>query len=309
MAAEVVRLLEPAFHLGTILDATVGGGGHSAALLDRAAEMGLGIRLLGVDIDAEAVQTAAAMLAHRGCAVVTSDGSRSYAAVRDSGQFRVMVLQASYVDVTSVIMQHELLPVGGAVMDLGASLHQLTTSGRGFGFDIDGPIDMRFDQRSGLPNALTLLRHTPPEEVARWLWEYGGERRSRRIARVLHERRQEMRSTADLTRAVRQAANGPQVRKTLARVFQALRIAANHELEVLQQGLRVVLGLLAPGGRLVVISYHSGEDRIVKLAMREAVSSGGFVSLTRKPLRPTPAEVRANPRSRSARLRSVMRAA
>ena len=305
MVHEVLEYLCP--RSGTIVDATVGGGGHARAILDalaaRAAEdrdrtPGLGhdpnstaelghvptARLLGIDRDPEAVASAAVQL----------------------GELEnVELMQGSYTDIATFVHRPGFGPVTGVLFDLGVSLHQLVTPGRGFAFDSDGPIDMRFDQGSDGPTALELLRRTSERNLLDWLRSYGEEPMSGRVARVLHERRHQLRTTRDLAEAVRRAVPARFARKALARVFQALRIATNSELDTVRRGLDAAVGVMAAGGRLVVLSYHSLEDRIVKECFRAGRIEGRLRILTAKPLRPGDDEGARNPRARSARLRAA----
>ncbi len=278
MVDEVLEFLRPGS--GTIVDGTVGGGGHARALLERG---GPAFRLLGIDADGEAIA----------------------AARRQLEDFdNVELVQSDYVDMAALARRLGFEPVTGVLLDLGVSLHQLTTAARGFGHDVEGPLDMRFDQGSGR-TAAELLRSTPERELRDLLRSYGEEPMSGRVARVVHEARAGLRTTADLARAVGRAVPARFRRKALARVFQAVRIAVNRELDRVAAGLAAALGLLAPGGRLVVISYHSLEDRLAKTAFRLAAAEGRVVVLTPKPVRPTESEVAANPRARSARLRAI----
>jgi 16S rRNA (cytosine1402-N4)-methyltransferase len=195
--------------------------------------------------------------------------------------------------------------VTGVLFDFGASLYQLTTGPRGFAIDADGPIDMRFDQTADLPTALELICSSSEQTLRDWFRAYGQEPMSGRVARVIHERRRELATTGDLVRAVRDAVPARFARKALARVFQALRIVTNHEIENIRRGLAGALEVLVPTGRLVALSYHSLEDREVKQFMRAGRIAGKLRVLTPKPVRPSPEEVAQNPRSRSARLRAA----
>ncbi len=278
MVDEVLEYLRPG--TGTVIDATVGGGGHARAILD-CLEQG---RLLGLDVDPEAIASARRQLAYYD---------------------NVEIVRANYADMESIVARQPMSPVTGVLMDLGVSLHQLVTPGRGFGFDIDGPLDMRFQKSGRKPPALELIRRASRRQVLLWLREFGQEPLASRIARRIHERRHELRTTTDLARLVRGAVPTRVVRRTLARVFQAFRIATNRELEAVDQGLRAALRVLVPGGRLVVISYHSLEDRRAKVALRDAARKGRVRVLTPKPVRPGEAEVAGNPAARSARLRAA----
>lgn len=292
MVDEVLGFLRPGS--GTIVDGTVGGGGHARALLERGAAgpadgQAAGapgrspFRLLGIDADGEAIAEARRQL---------------------EDFENVELVHSTYAEMAALVRRLELAPVTGVLLDLGVSLHQLQSAGRGFGHDVAGPLDMRFDQESGR-TAADVVRVTPERELRDLLREFGEEPMSGRVARVIHELRAELRTTADLARAVGRAVPARFRRKALARTFQAIRIAVNRELENVRQGIAAALDTLAPGGRLVVISYHSLEDRLAKQAFRQAAAEGRATVLTPKPLRPTEEEVARNPRARSARLRAV----
>ena len=189
-------------------------------------------------------------------------------------------------------------------MDLGVSLHQLRSPHRGFGYNVEGPLDMRLDPSASLPPALTLLRRASVPRLRQWLRDFGQEPFANRIARRINEHKHEIKTTKDLADVVRRCVPARRARKTLARVFQAFRIITNCELENVQKGIQVALDVLVPGGRLVVIAYHSLEDRLAKQALREGRSQGKVKVLTPKPVRPGIAEVLENPQARSARLRA-----
>ena len=184
-------------------------------------------------------------------------------------------------------------------------MHHFAAPERGFSYSANAETDMRFDRSSDGPTARDVLVRSSEPELDRILREFGEERFHRRISRRLHQLRARIRTTGDLADAVRSVKAGRFRDKAVTRVFQALRIAVNRELENLESGLDQAIRLLAQGGRIVVLSYHSLEDRIVKLAFREAARDGVLEVLTRKPLRPGPEEVRANPSARSARLRAA----
>ncbi len=279
MVDEVLEYLRPG--TGTVIDATVGGGGHALAIAEF---LGQG-RLLGIDTDPEAIASARRQL-------VNHDN--------------VELVHANYVDMELIARRKGLMPVTGVLMDLGVSLHQLTVSARGFGFDTDGPIDMRFDQSASQPPALILMRRATRRQILSWLRGYGQEPFAARIARRIDERKGEIRTTRQLAEVVRRAVPARKARRTLARVFQSLRIATNRELDNVKAGLEAALDVLAPGGRLVVIAYHSLEDRLAKLALREAKQQGRVRVLTARPLRPGDEEVRKNGAARSARFRAAV---
>ena len=302
MADEVLRSLAP--HPGSLqIDATLGGAGHAERLLEVTAPDG---RLLGLDADGAAIARSAARLARFGD--------------------RAVLRQADFRDLADVAPAAGFGQVDGLLMDLGLSSYQLADVGRGFGFRAGGALDMRFDASRGRP-AADLLATMDEKELADLFRRYGEEPFAGRIARVIVEARRESpvdtaeRLAALVVRAV--PASAGRRRHPATRVFQALRIAVNDELGALEAGLASSIALLAPGGRLAVLSYHSLEDRIVKRFI--ATAQRGCVCppelpvcvCDRKPslrslgrsLPPSADEIRANPRSRSARLRAAERTA
>jgi len=280
------------------IDCTLGGAGHATAILDATAPDG---RLLGVDADRSAVVRCAERLAGYGG--------------------RVQIQQGSFADLHQLAKASGFDQAHGVLFDLGLSSFQLASPERGFSFQFDGPLDMRFDtQRSG--TAADLVNQLPEIELADLLWRYGEERASRRIARHIVQQRP-IKTTAELTAAVAAVAGRRGRLHPSTRVFMALRIATNREIEALEIGLSQAVSLLVPGrGRLAVLSYHSLEDRLVKQFFRSQARDcicppdllqckcqhrASLRILTRKPIRPLPEEVMANPRSRSAKLRIAER--
>ena len=259
-------------------------GGHAEAVL---ATSGDDVRLLGIDVDPGALARAGARLARFGA--------------------RVVLARANFRDLPRVAREHDVTQARALMLDLGVSSYQLDESGRGFTFQHDEPLDMRLDPTHG-PTAADLVNDTDEAALARLLFEHGDERFARRIARSI-VRRRPLRTTADLVAAVRAAvprAAWPKRTHVATRTFQALRMAVNDETGALRQTLHEIPRLLAAGGRLGVISFHSGEDRIVKQAFR-ALASANFAELEPSPLTPGDDEVRANPRARSAKLRVLER--
>ena len=288
-----------------VLDGTVGGGGHAAAVLDETAPDGI---LVGLDSDSEALEATATQLAHQ----------------RD----RVHLVQASFRDMSRVVRELGLERVDGVLLDLGVSSHQLDVAERGFRFaerDAETtPLDMRMDRSCG-PTAAELLERASASELQSWFQRYGELPGSKRLARAIVEarRRAPLATASDLLRVIRESRIGSGRRHNPATlVFQALRIAVNDELEALRQGLAAALDVLRPGARLVVIAYHSLEDRIVKQHFRAEARGcscpprtpvcicGGTIGLriiTQRPVRPSQSEIEANPRARSGRLRAAER--
>ncbi len=290
MAAEVVDLLvtNPA---GVYVDGTLGEAGHASLILDRLDSAG---RLLGVDRDPQALRAAALKL-----------GSRAD---------RVQFIHGNFRDLAVLLPADVRGRVSGVLLDLGLRSTALDDPERGFSFQADGPLDMRFDPTVGEP-AAELLARLSQAELARLFAEGTTRADPRRLAAavVAWRRDRALATTGDLVRCMRSAAGRWATPKLLASVFSAVRMEVNRELEDLDEALRTLPGLLETGGVLCVLSYQSQEDRRVKslrrAALRDPVTATPFcmVSLTRRPLRPTSAEARRNRRARSARLRAYRR--
>jgi 16S rRNA (cytosine1402-N4)-methyltransferase len=280
---EVVFLLRPRGG-GWVIDGTVGMGGHAEAMLGATGDE---VKLLGLDADPHAVEVAATRLGRFGD--------------------RVRLAHASFRDLADAAARHGITAARAILLDIGVSAWQLEGSGRGFSFQTDEPLDMRLDPTRG-ETAAALVNRLPESELARILIEYGEERHARRIARAI-VRRRPLRTTGDLVAVVRGAvprAAWPHRLHVATRAFQALRVAVNDELGALQEALPRAAELLAPGARLGVITFHSGEDRIAKRTFR-SLGDAGFVEVEPSPLVPGDDEVRANPRARSAKLRVLER--
>jgi len=278
LAEEALRWLrvEPG---GTYVDATVGLGGHAVEI---AARLTSG-RLIGLDRDAEALEIARGRL-------------KAY-------EGRVVLVQTDFSKIDEVVREMHLPPLQGILADLGVSSVQLDTAERGFSFRLAGPLDMRMDSRMAL-TAADIVNETAEAELADLLYRFGEERDSRRIARAI-VRARPIRSTEHLATVVAGArtSRGRQKLHPATKTFLALRIAVNRELEELGQFLDRAPATLAPGGRCVVLSYHSLEDRMVKQGFRRLSGQGVVSVLTRKVIRPTEREIAANPRARSAKMR------
>jgi len=273
------------------VDATVGLGGHAEAILLRSAPTG---RLIGLDQDPANLAQAQARLQPFGS--------------------RVFLFHCNFNQLTEVLERCHVRAVSGVIADLGLSLDQLQVSGRGFSFGGEEVLDMRMNPADPGPTAADLLNTLPEGELSRIFWELGEERWSRRIARQVVRVRQQrpFSTTRQLVQTILQAIPGQSSSRRLhpaTRVFQALRLAVNQELERLAEFLPQALAVLAPGGRLVVISYHSLEDRIVKHTFLQAEKQGMIQRCHKKPLRPSVAEVKENPRARSAKLRCAVKLA
>ncbi|WP_442900196.1 16S rRNA (cytosine(1402)-N(4))-methyltransferase RsmH [Geoalkalibacter sp.] len=302
MPKEVLEYLQPSGG-GIFLDGTLGGAGHARLILEAAAPAG---RLIGLDRDPAALGRARKLLADQGA--------------------RVVLFHRNFAEMAQVAAELGIAGVDGILLDLGVSSYQLDEAERGFSFRSDAPLDMRMDPSVG-STAAEILESAEERELERIFRDFGEERFARRIARRVVEirRTQPLRTTSELAELVRETVPGGKVPGRIhpaTRVFQALRIFVNDELRHVEEGLRQAVDLLLPGGRLVVISFHSLEDRIVKHYFRE--EARGCICpprvprcvcghlprvelLTRRGVRPAAEEVEANSRSRSAVLRAVRR--
>lgn len=268
-----------------VIDGTFGAGGHTRALLAR------GARVLAIDQDPHAAAHAEALRADLRTAGVTDPNER----------FRFVT--ANFRDLGPVWAAAEVGVLHGVLLDLGVSSMQLDEGDRGFAFRHDGPLDMRMSGRGR--SAADLLREVDADQLAAWLYRYGEERHSRRLARAIVAARDEapIDTTGRLAEVVRAAyPAGPRRDHPARRTFQALRLVVNDELGALEAALAAAADALAPGGRLVVLAYHSLEDRIVKQVLRDRAD---LRPLHKRPLEATEAEVAANPRARAAKLRSA----
>jgi 16S rRNA (cytosine1402-N4)-methyltransferase len=285
------------------LDGTLGGGGHAFEILRNSAPDG---RLVGIDTDGDALREAEKRLASFGD--------------------RAILVKGNFADMETILSGMKIEKVEGILLDLGVSSHQLDTAERGFSFTLDAPLDMRMDQGRG-PSAYDLVHTLSGEDLEGVIRKFGEERMARRIARTIVARRtlSPIRTTGDLASVVTGAlprTRGPARIHPATRTFQALRIAVNDELAGLQRALTDGMGLLKPGGRFSVISFHSLEDRIIKNAFRAAekgcicppdlpICACGrkptMNVITRRPVVPGEAEIRDNPRARSAKLRTAER--
>ncbi len=284
---------------GRYIDGTLGGGGHAVGILEKSSPAG---RLLGIDADSTAIAISAERLAEYGP--------------------RVTLVNANFAQLAEITSQYGFRPADGILLDLGLSSLQLAGGERGFSFQIDGPLDMRFNPYQGEP-ASELVNGLSTPELADILHRYGEERRARRIAKAIVAARP-IHTTCQLAEVVTRAVGRRGKIHPATRTFQALRIAVNDELSALSQALPQAVELLAPQGRLVVISYHSLEDRLVKQFYRRESQDcicppkvpvcrcGHQATLeivTKKPVTPSELELGANPRCRSAKLRIAARLA
>ena len=283
---------------GVYIDGTIGGGGHAEVLLDALTDKAL---YIGIDKDATAIEY---------CKKRFKDSTSTVELCK--GNFSMM---------NEIAEQMGVKGVDGVLLDLGVSSAQIDSPDRGFSYSSDGPLDMRMDQDSHI-SAAELIKSLSERELADLIYEFGEERHSRKIASAIinFQKKSSIETTSDLSSIVKRVIMGSKKTKSLARVFQALRIAVHEELSSLEKGLTIAVELLNKGGRIVVLSYHSLEDRIVKNQLRDMSKSRieapemptGYREqvkllnlLTKKVIRPTESEIRSNPRSRSARLRAA----
>jgi 16S rRNA (cytosine1402-N4)-methyltransferase len=290
---EIIHSLSPQ-RGGHYVDATLGAGGHTWGILEASAPDGL---LLGMDVDPQALELARNKLSVFGS--------------------RAILVRASYTSLAEQLAELKWPSVDGIVLDLGVSSMQLDTPQRGFSFQVDAPLDMRFDPDNPV-QAADLVNMLPEGDIADLLFRYGEEHQSRRVARAIVQARP-LETTGQLARVVAGVTgSGKKGMHPATRTFQALRIAVNRELEALEEFLPQAVTSLASAGRVAIISFHSLEDRIVKQYFKkesqdcicppkQPVCTCGHKAvvriLTRRPIRPGATEVNANPRSRSARLR------
>jgi 16S rRNA (cytosine1402-N4)-methyltransferase len=270
---------------GRYIDCTIGPGGHAAAIMENSAPGG---QLLGIDADPKAIKMARARL--------------------DAYGDSVLLVNQNFANLKSICLKHGFSPVHGILFDLGLSSVQLEKNNRGFSFRHDSLLDMRLSPRQEV-TANIIVNSAPEDKLAKIIKVYGEERYSQRIARHIVFQRP-IATSLQLAQTIEQAVGGRRGRiHPATRTFQALRIAVNQELEKLGAALEQAVDLLGFGGRLVVISYHSLEDRIVKQFMRQQ-ASGDIAALrliNKKVITPSLAEVHYNPRSRSAKLRAAGR--
>lgn len=274
---------------GIYIDATLGGAGHSSAILHQLDENGT---LFGVDQDRDALTEAKNVVGY------------------DS---RFRAIEGNFGYLSTLIPPDAHGKINGILMDLGVSTHQIREPERGFSFQHDGPLDMRMNAESGI-SAYDVVNTYDYKKLRDLIYHYGEERLSRQIAREIISRRP-VETTLELRKAIEKVLYGPHIIKSVARVFQAIRIEVNQELEVLKMALNSSLGLLAPGGRIVVISYHSLEDRIIKNFFKsgnvDGVVDKDFYGNPLNPIRlvtrhiitPSDEEISKNPAARSAKLR------
>ena len=287
MCGEIINYLNLAAGK-TIVDATIGMGGHSLKIIERISPGG---KLIGIDRDEDAIKTARSRL---------GDYSAS-----------CNFVYGNFIDVDKILSDAGVQKVDGILLDLGVSSAQLDDPLRGFSFQNEGPLDMRLD-RNSYRSAYDLVNNLNEDELSELLWNFGEERWHNRIARYLVKEREKhpISTTLELSQAVSRAIPYKYRHYRIhpaTRTFQAVRIAVNRELESLEIVIRKAVELLKNNGRICVISFHSLEDRIVKFSFRDFAAKGLLKIITPKPLVPADEEIRQNPKSRSAKLRVAER--
>ncbi len=284
---ETIKYLDPK-EGDFVIDATVGAGGHSKEILKI---IGLRGKLLGMDWDFEQIRRAEEIL----------DGKLNE---------QVILIQGNYGDLKEIILRGKFRLADSVLVDLGFSSDQLDLSGRGFSFQKDEPLDMRFDAVGNSVTAMEVVNGSREDELAEIIWKYGEERFSRKIARAIIDRRHKERilTTFQLIEAIASAMPKTAIKNSkinfATRTFQALRIYVNQELENLERLLGSLGDILKPGGKVVIISFHSLEDRIVKNSFKGMAKEKRLEILTKKPVVAGAEEIIKNPRSRSAKLRA-----
>jgi len=260
----------------TYVDCTLGGGGHAENIKLQNAKS----KIIGIDQDEDAIEAAKKRLSE-------------YPDIR--------FIRDNFKNLKETVKE----PVDGILFDLGVSSYQIDEASRGFSIQKEGPLDMRMDKSQKL-TADHIINNFDEEELVEIFRDFGEERFSKRIARQIVGKRP-IKTTQDLRKIIEKSIPTWKKRESVTRIFQALRIAVNNELESLRIALEDAIELLNPGGRIVVIAYHSLEDRIVKLALRQAKMDGKLTLLTKKPVRAEEDEIASNPRAKSAKLRAGLR--
>ena len=279
MTSEVLEFLNLKMD-GVYIDGTIGAGGHTNEILSNLSSKA---KVIGLDRDNDALEISKKRLIHF--------------------KKQISLHHSSYHHISNIMKLNNISKVDGILLDLGLSSMQLNTKNRGFSFQKNDRIDMRFDQSSG-ETANELIKRLTQEQLADIIFEFGEERRSRRIAKSIKKSNMLI-TTNDLTDAIRKSTPPHQRNKTLARVYQAIRIAVNNEIEKLKNFLEIFLHHLNSKGRLVIISYHSIEDRLVKNFFRQLKLDNKANILTKKPLTPSTKEIQSNRKSRSAKIRAL----
>ncbi len=279
MSTETIKYLNPKSD-GIYIDGTIGAGGHANQILSMLSPKG---KLIGIDRDEEALKIC----------------EKRFSSFKNL----VSLHHTSYDNIKKILDELGIQKVDGMLLDLGLSSLQLNSESRGFSFKKNGRIDMRFDKNQDT-TAADLIKSLSENELADIIFQFGEERRSRRISKAIKQS-PKLLTTNDIKEAIRKSTPPHHRNKTLARVFQAIRIAVNDEIDKLIQFLKVFINYLNIGGRLVIISYHSLEDRLVKKTFRSLKEEKKVILLTKKPLTPHKSEINENNKSRSAKFRAL----
>ena len=279
MSTETIKYLNPKSD-GIYIDGTIGAGGHANQILSMLSPKG---RLIGIDRDGEALKIC----------------EKRFSSFKNL----VSLHHTSYDNIKKILDELGIQKVDGMLLDLGLSSLQLNSESRGFSFKKNGRIDMRFDKNQDT-TAADLIKSLSESELADIIFQFGEERRSRRISKAIKQS-PKLLTTNDIKEAIRKSTPPHHRNKTLARVFQAIRIAVNDEIDKLIQFLKIFINYLNIGGRLVIISYHSLEDRLVKKTFRSLNQEKKVILLTKKPLTPLKSEINENNKSRSAKFRAL----
>tara|TARA_A100001037_G_scaffold116976_1_gene106389 strand:- start:474 stop:1373 length:900 start_codon:yes stop_codon:yes gene_type:complete len=279
MSTETIKYLNPKSD-GIYIDGTIGAGGHANQILSMLSPKG---KLIGIDRDEEALKIC----------------EKRFSSFKNL----VSLHHTSYDNIKKILDELGIQKVDGILLDLGLSSLQLNSESRGFSFKKNGRIDMRFDKNQDT-TAADLIKSLSENELADIIFQFGEERRSRRISKAIKQS-PKLLTTNDIKEAIRKSTPPHHRNKTLARVFQAIRIAVNDEIDKLIQFLKVFINYLNIGGRLVIISYHSLEDRLVKKTFRSLKEEKKVILLTKKPLTPQKSEINENNKSRSAKFRAL----
>ena len=279
MSTETIKYLNPKSD-GIYIDGTIGAGGHANQILSMLSPKG---KLIGIDRDEEALKIC----------------EKRFSSFKNL----VSLHHTSYDNIKKILDELGIQKVDGILLDLGLSSLQLNSENRGFSFKNNGRIDMRFDKNQDT-TAADLIKSLSENELADIIFQFGEERRSRRISKAIKQS-PKLLTTNDIKEAIRKSTPPHHRNKTLARVFQAIRIAVNDEIDKLIQFLKVFINYLNIGGRLVIISYHSLEDRLVKKTFRSLKEEKKVILLTKKPLTPLKSEINENNKSRSAKFRAL----
>lgn len=280
---EVIAALGPKSD-ENFVDCTFGWGGHSLAILEKTAPAG---KILGIERDAQSLAEIPEMIKKNP---------------------RLIIVNGSYDNIATIARENNFDNVSGVLMDLGMSSWQLDVSKKGFSFSKDEPLDMRYDQNQEL-TAMAIINDFGTKEIEDIFKNYGQERFAKKIARAIEKERHRRRieTSGQLAALVKSLTPPPQRIKSLARIFQALRIAVNDEIQIVRRGVVAAFEILRPGGRMAAISFHSLEDKIIKEEFARLVKSDRAEYIVKKPITAQEDEIAANPRARSAKLRAIVK--